>query len=284
MPDVTQTPPPLSALLDFTDRTVVLTGAASGMGAATLRLLLDAGAMVHTVDIGSLDPQAVPAEHHQVDLGDADAVVRLLAALPPADVLMNCAGIPNGGRFDPETVMRVNWLGLRLLTEGVLATMPSGGSVVHIASTAGRAWPERVDAHRELMAADTFDAGLAWVRAHDDQIGDGYAFSKETVQYYTHWRSVQLLPRGIRMNSVCPGITDTGIIADFRKGMGDDLIDHAEAVAGRMAQPWEMAPAMLFLADNAASSYITGVNLNIDHGTAAARLSDQNDPSLIWHG
>lgn len=250
------------------------------MGAETLGLLVEAGATVHTVDLGPVEGSA---EHHTIDLGDQAAISDLLASLPAADVLMNCAGVPNGGRFDAETVMRVNWLGLRRLTEGVLDRMSPGGSVVHIASTAGRGWTDRVDAHKALMAAESFDDGLAWVRANEDIVGDGYAFSKETVQYYTHWRAVQLLPRGIRMNSVCPGITDTGIIADFRKGMGDDLIDHAERVAGRMAQPWEMAPAMLFLADNASASYINGVNLNIDNGTGAARLSDQNDPAAIWH-
>jgi NAD(P)-dependent dehydrogenase (short-subunit alcohol dehydrogenase family) len=178
--------------------------------------------------------------------------------------------------------MRVNWLGLRRLTESVLPRMGPRGAVVHIASTAGRAWPERLAAHQQLMAAESFDAGLAWVLNHPDMVGDGYAFSKEAVQFYTLWRSVQLLPTGIRMNSVCPGITDTGIISDFRKGMGDDVIDSAEAIAGRMAQPSEMAPAMLFLADYESSSYINGINLNVDRGTGAARLSEQIDPAAIW--
>jgi NAD(P)-dependent dehydrogenase (short-subunit alcohol dehydrogenase family) len=115
-----------------------------------------------------------------------------------------------------------------------------------------------------------------------DVVGDGYVLSKEAVQYYTMWRAVQLLPRGIRMNSVCPGITDTAILANFRKGMGEDVIDHAAAVAGRIARPSEMAPAMLFLADNESTSYLNGVNLNIDRGTGAARATDQSDPSRIW--
>jgi NAD(P)-dependent dehydrogenase (short-subunit alcohol dehydrogenase family) len=132
------------------------------------------------------------------------------------------------------------------------------------------------------MAAERFQDGLDWVLDHPEVIGDGYAFSKEAVQYYTMWRAVQLLPRGLRMNSICPGITDTGIIGDFRKGMGDELIDHAERVAGRMAHPAEMAPAMLFLADPMAASYINGVNLNIDRGTGAARLTGQSDPAYIW--
>ncbi|MEL6984964.1 MAG: SDR family oxidoreductase, partial [Actinomycetota bacterium] len=166
--------------------------------------------------------------------------------------------------------------------ESVLGRMDDGASVVHVASTAGRNWPEHRQAHEELMAAQTFDDGLAWFGANPEPVGDGYAFSKEAVQFYTLWRSVQLLPRGIRMNSVCPGITNTPIIDDFRKGMGTEVIDHAMAVAGRIASPAEMAPAMLFLADEAASSYLNGINLNLDRGTGAARATDQADPERIW--
>lgn len=274
----------MSRLLDFSGRVVVITGAASGMGRETLRLLQDHGATAHVLDTAAIDDEVGSgATAHVCDLGQTSSIDRVVADLPDRiDVLMNCAGIPNGGRFSPVEVMRVNWLGLRHLTEALLPRMGPEASVVHIASTAGRGWPDRLAAHHELMAAATFDEGLAWIEGNSEIVGDGYPFSKEAVQFYTHWRSVQLLPTGVRMNSVCPGITDTGIISDFRKGMGDEIIDTAEALAGRMADPSEMAPAMLFLADHASSSYINGVNLNIDRGTGAARLSGQTDASAIW--
>ncbi|MEM7272139.1 MAG: coniferyl-alcohol dehydrogenase, partial [Actinomycetota bacterium] len=271
-------------LLDFGGRTVVVTGSSSGMGAEAVDRFVTAGAAVHGLDVAAPDrdrPTSVIA--HRCDLGDRAAIDVVVAALPErVDVLINCAGIPNGGRFSGEQVMRVNWLGLRHLTEALLPRMGDGGSVVHVASTAGRAWGERTAIHDQLMAATTFDEGVRWLADHPEICGDGYVLSKEAVQYYTLWRSVQLLPLGIRMNSVCPGITDTAILADFRRGMGDAVIDRAEAMAGRAARPAEMAPAMLFLADNTAASYINGVNLNIDRGTAAARASDQTDPAAIW--
>lgn len=267
-------------LLDFSGRTVVITGAASGIGAATASLLADRGAEVHVLDLA---PPAGDASFHHCDLGRAESIDAVLDRLPSTiHALMNCAGVPNGGRFSPEQVVRVNWLGLRHLTEALLPRLTAEGAVVHIASTAGRDWAQRVEHHRALMAASTFEQGLDWVRAHPDVYGDGYAFSKEAVQYYTLWRSVQLLPTGVRMNSVCPGVTDTAIVDDFRRGLGDAIIDHAAAVAGRMAQPAEMAPAMLFLADPACSGYLNGVNLAIDRGTGAARATGQSDPNLIW--
>jgi NAD(P)-dependent dehydrogenase (short-subunit alcohol dehydrogenase family) len=270
----------MGQLLDFSGKRVVITGGASGIGAATTALLAAHGAEIHAIDLA---PVAGNVAFYPCDLSQPDSIESVCLSLPePIDALMNCAGIPNGGRFSPEQVMRVNWLGLRLLTERLLPRISRDGAVVHIASTAGRLWPERIAHHRALMAAESFEAGLAWLAGHESVYGDGYAFSKEAVQYYTLWRSVQLLPTGVRMNSICPGVTDTSIVADFRQGLGDDIIDHAAAVAGRMAKPAEMAPAMLFLADPAASSYLNGVNLNIDRGTGAARATDQSDPELIW--
>ncbi len=271
----------MDALLDYSNKTVVLTGAASGMGRATALALVERGATVVGLDVIPIGIGGV-AEIF-CDLGDEASIDRASAQLPtPIDVLMNCAGVPNGGQFDGPTVVAINFLGLRHLTERVLARMSPGSSVVHIASTAGRAWEERRAAHRSLMGVSSFAGGAAFVAANPDLVGDGYVFSKEAVQFYTHWRAVQLLHRGIRMNSVCPGITDTGIIGDFRRGMGDAVIDQAQAIAGRIAQPEEMAPAMLFLGSQAASSYLTGVNLNVDSGTGAARLSEQTDPTKIW--
>ncbi len=270
-------------LLDFSGRTVVVTGTGSGMGAAVLRHLLEAGAEVHALDVMPVSEAADKANHHRCDLGRRDSIDAAIGRLPTTvDVVMNCAGVPNGGRFSGADVMRVNWLGLRHLTESLIPRMPPRSAVVHIASTAGRAWPGRLDIMRRLMAAHSFEQGEAWLADNPDVYGDGYVLSKEAVQYYTLWRSVQLLPAGIRMNSICPGVTDTPLVDDFRAGMGADVVDHATAVAGRMARPEEMAPAMLFLADETSASYINGVNLNIDRGTSAARATGQSDPVLIW--
>ena len=280
-------------LLDFSDRTVVVTGTASGIGAATLRLLLAAGADAHALDV-VYDPTSdrptagsgsVPGRlrTYHCDLGRQTSIDATIDLLPGRiDVIMNCAGVPNGGRFSAEQVMGINWFGLRHLTERLLPRLLPGSSIVHVASTAGRAWADRIELLQNLMAAVTFDQALEWFADNELVCGDGYVISKEAVQFYTLWRSVQLLPLGIRMNSVCPGITETGLVEDFRRGMGDDLIDHAAAVAGRFAHPEEMAPAMLFMADEASTSYLNGVNLNIDRGTAAARLTNQSDPRAIW--
>jgi len=79
----------------------------------------------------------------------------------------------------------------------------------------------------------------------------------------------------VRMNSLCPGVTNTQLSESFRRGVGDDIIDRAIAVAGRQAEPAEMAGALLFLADQRTASYVNAINLNVDRGTGAAHALGQ---------
>jgi NAD(P)-dependent dehydrogenase (short-subunit alcohol dehydrogenase family) len=190
---------------------------------------------------------------------------------------MNCAGIPGGTRFTPVDVMKVNFLGLRHLTESLLPRIPAGGNVVHIASIAGGNWLIHAAELGELMATTDFGSGLAWVEGRSDLIGDGYFFSKEAVQFYTMYRSVSAIKQGVRVNSICPGVTDTKIMPDFRQAMGDNAINMtADVGIGRLATADEMAPAMIFLGSDEAG-YVNGVNLVIDGGFSAAAATGQVD-------
>ncbi len=261
-------------LLRFDGKTIALTGAASGIGASTLHLLNATGAEVHAIDLAPL-PDG-PHARHRCDLGDPNSVTELIAQLPAnLDVLMNCAGLPNGGRFTTEQIVAVNWFGLRMLTEGVMESMAEGSSVVHVASTAARNWRQHHVELAELLAIESFDETMAWLAAHRGVVGDGYAFSKEAVLLYTLQRSASSMAQGVRMNSVSPSVTQTPIAEDFVKGVGAAAIDQAIAKAGRIAQPEEMAPALLFLADESSSSFINGIDITLDRGVKAMRILDE---------
>jgi len=267
----------MTSPFDYTGRIVLVTGAATGMGAETAALLVEAGAEVHALDIAEVTGPVAGSQ--RVDLGDSTSIDGVLDALPERiDAVMNCAGIPGGTRFDARTVMRVNFLGLRHLTEAIFDRIPSGGSVTSIASLAGGGWTNHVAELTELLATGDFRAAEAWLDGRDDLIGDGYGFSKECVQYWTMWRSVTAIKSGVRINSICPGVTDTAIMADFRQAMGDNAIEMtAEAGIGRLATADEMAPAMAFLGSEGAASYVNGVNLDIDGGFMAAMTTGQVD-------
>ncbi len=148
-------------LLDFSGRTVVVTGAASGMGNETARLLLDAGAEVHAIDVAPVELDVAAA--HRCDLSDPAAIDATVADLPArADVLMNCAGIPNGGHWTPLQIMQMNILGLRHVTDALIDRIPSGGSVTNVASIAGNTWTGHVAELTELLETSDFAAGTVW--------------------------------------------------------------------------------------------------------------------------
>ena len=79
-------------------------------------------------------------------MADPASIDQALTHLPSSiDMLFNCAGVPNGGRFGPAEVMAINWLGLRHLSESLLDRIPAEGSITHVASTAGRLWAVHID-------------------------------------------------------------------------------------------------------------------------------------------
>jgi NAD(P)-dependent dehydrogenase (short-subunit alcohol dehydrogenase family) len=194
-----------------------------------------------------------------------------------SDVLVNCAGIPDGTHRSGLDIMKVNFLGLRHLTETLIDRVVPGGAVINVTSIAGNGWPGHVAELTGLMATH-FAAGEDWCSTHGDVVGDGYVFSKEALRYYTLWRAVRSVKASVRMNSISPGVNDTKIMVDFRVSMGDAAIAMtAQEGIGRLAQPDEMAPAILFVAHRGAASYINGSNLIIDGGFSAAMDTGQVD-------
>jgi NAD(P)-dependent dehydrogenase (short-subunit alcohol dehydrogenase family) len=269
----------MSPIVNYDNKVVVVTGAATGVGAALVEQLHAAGAArIITVDVkrcsGPVD-QTILA-----DLSDPIAVDEALSRLPDSvDVLFNNAGV--AGTLPTEIVMAVNVLAPKKLIAGLQHRMPAGSAVVNTASTAGGGYLERLAAIQRFLAIDDWRAALDWVIEHSALTKNPYGFSKECAQVLTLQLAKTLGNRGIRINSVCPGIIDTPLLDDFRTSMGEPIIGWMVSQSGgRKAAPAEVASVLAFLGSDAAR-YVSGTNVLIDNGFTAAILTNQADYSAM---
>lgn len=264
----------------YAGRRVVVTGAATGIGAATVTLLAALDAEIHAFDVADVDGPV--ATTRCVDIGDPAAVDAALAEIEdPIHALFNIAGVPH--TRNALDVLRVNFLGLRHLTEQAITRMPPGGAVAHVASLAGMAWEQHLAAIDALLDTESFEAGLRWAEANLEAQGSAYEFSKECVIAYTRRAAAGMVERGLRMNCISPGPVDTPMMVDFRRALGSGPIDWSAAQAGRIGTPADMAPALVFL-NAPEAAYVNGVNLVVDGGLAARLATGQVDYSTLSAG
>ncbi len=251
------------------NKTIVVTGCCSGIGADFAKLARQQGARVIGVDRNA--PTLSLDGFIQVDLGDQAAIDAAVAQLPAqVDALANIAGVP--GTAPAELVGRVNYLGLRHFTQRVLDRMPEVGSIVHIASILGAQWPERLEQHRTLGATTSFEAGAQWLASHPVPQETCYQYFKEALIVWSATQSQKIfMERGVRMNCVAPGPVFTPILGDFVQMLGQERV---EKDAHRMKRPAfsdEVAPVIAFLCSDAAR-WVSGINLPVDGGLASTYL------------
>lgn len=258
----------------YEGKRVVVTGGATGVGAGLLDLLAELGA-AHVIVLDLKEPNGPHDRFLETDLGKPAAVDAAIAAIDgPVHALFNNAGVAD--TLPPETVVAVNYLALRRLSEGLLGRIVAGGAIVNTASIAGMQWPSHLAEISELLAIPGWDESLAWYEDHGD-LGATYSFTKECVQVYTMRSSHATIAKQVRTNSVCPAPIDTPLLPDFRKTMTDALIDWTvDNASGRLVTPREVAMALAFLGSDAAS-FVNGVNLNVDAGFSAAMITGQVD-------
>jgi NAD(P)-dependent dehydrogenase (short-subunit alcohol dehydrogenase family) len=255
--------------MTLADKTIVVTGACSGIGADFAKLARLRGARVIGVDRNA--PTLTLDGFVQADLGDPQAVDAAIRALPERiDALANIAGVP--GTAPVELLARVNYLGLRHFTSGVLERMPAGSAIVNISSILGAEWPARLELHRELAATTSFAEGAQWLRDHPVAQDTCYQYFKEALIVWTLTQSQKIfLERSVRMNCVAPGPVFTPILGDFVQMLGEQRV---QADAHRMKRPAfsdEVAPVIAFLCDDA-SRWISGINLPVDGGLASTYI------------
>lgn len=248
--------------MEFKGKTVLITGGASGMGAASAREFASKGADVVIVDINGPLAEKVAAEVQAGppvvgDVADSkfcdSAIAEALVRHGRLDVLVNAAGIifRASGENTPDEawrrVMGVNLDGVFFMSRAAIRPMKRQGSgaIVNFGSIWG-------------------NVGAAGVAA--------YCASKGAVHNLTRAMALDHARDGIRINAVCPGEVNTPMLASGRAvpPTAEDLRKLGDAVVptGRLADPAEIAHVVVFLASDAAS-YITGSMMTVDAGYTA---------------
>lgn len=239
----------------FDGRVAIVTGAASGIGAAVATRLAAEGAQVAFVDINGAGAEAKAAATGGTafgvacDIGDPDGVAALystvLARCGKLDVLVNAAGLVPFVPWAELTfeewrrVMRVNLDGLYLMCRGGSDAMHEGGygRIVNICS-------------------NSIFAGTPNM-AH-------YVASKGGVLTFSRALATELGGDKITVNCVCPGLTDTAGVQKTEHKDAFEFVDMLQAIKGR-GTPLDIVPAVAFLASEEAH-WITGQALNVDAG------------------
>ena len=271
----------MSDILGYNGKRVIVTGCYSGMGAATAKLLVDLGAEVHGLDYK--ESSAALASFTNVDLRDPASIEAGIAGIGgEVHALFNCAGLPQS--FPPMDVMKVNFIGLRHLTEQVVKLMKPGAAIASIASTGGLGWSRRIPTNMEFVTTQGFDAAVAWCEAHlEDTIKEGYSFSKENVIVWTQYMGAHLIKQGIRINCTLPSPTQTPMMAQFEAASGKEVIEAATQPMGRYSTAEEQASGVVLL-NSALASIVNGVVFPVDGGFMGGVATGQVDLSVMMRG
>lgn len=253
-------------------RTIVVTGGSSGIGSEIASRFEERGDTVVIID---RNQPSNGRDFVECDLSKPASIQAACEKLPEQiDVLVNAAGV--SGLAPIETVMRVNFYGLRSLTELIAPRMSSGGCVVNVASTSAWFWRNHLDEIATVVNA-TSDSQIAAVC--ENNISDGhsaYERSKQSVLVWTTIAAQQYLGR-FRVNSVSPGPIETPLLADFYEAMGHEELDPLTARAGgRNGEPGEIADVVLFLA-SPQSNWINGTDIPVDNSAEMSEFLASRD-------
>lgn len=248
-------------------KTYVVSGAASGIGAATAALLREQGDRVITVDLRDAD---VVADLSTAE-GRAEAVAGVQALTEVVDGLVPCAGIVGVAGADCAKIVSVNFFGAVALVLGLKRQLAAAGksSVVLIASNSITGMPNWRASTAELCLAEDEEAARA--DAADADPLTVYPGTKAGLAWWARREGVTeaWIGEGIRMNSVAPGSIDSPmteqLLADPEVG---PLVAAYPSALNRMGRPEEIAALVSFLLSDA-SSLMVGAVVYADGGTDA---------------
>jgi len=257
----------------FDGKRALVVGGATGMGAATAALVQDLGAEVVVMDHAEVGLPGVKAI--RLDLRDRESIDAAVDECGgPVHALFACAGVADG----TPGLERINFIGHRHLIDRALAggLLPRGAAIAMISSAAGLGWEPNLDLLKEYLDTPDFDSAVAWIEAHPDR--NDYMWSKQAICTYVARQALAMARRGLRINAILPGPTDTPLARANEEvwlGTGADYRDEAGIAA---STPEEQAGPLVFLCSDAAR-HVNGITMITDAGWVASGVTGSFPPA-----
>ena len=270
----------MSNFLGYQSENVVVTGAASGMGAACAERLVEAGANVYALDINEVT--APVTQSITVNIMDKDSITAAVAELPDEVYsLFNCAGVPCPPVPAYNTMM-INFVGMRELTRLLLPRIKKNGSIVSVASTAGMACRSNMENVEYFLANDSFESADEWLKTEAGIAvsADAYGFSKQCMIVYMFNNAAELARQNIRINTICPSPTETAFSDQMTEiGLGKDVTDMFTPSNGQYATGSDMGDALVAI-NSSLFRFVSGCLIPVDWGYTAEITAGQRDNLL----
>lgn len=251
----------------YKDKICVVTGASSGMGEATVKMLVDLGAKVYAIDINECKVDWI-TKFIKCNLANKEEIDKAFKEIPNhIDAFFGVAGL-SGSKTDYRTTFDCNYTANMYITLNYLKNrMTKGSSSVYCTSTAGLEWKKFKREQNKVVHCNTWEEVQEVTKklASSAPSTFAYMYSKRCLSQFACEQSVEFAKLGIRVNNVLPGSTDTGMKQEFQDMVGGEEALIAEAgLAGRLATSEEMAAPMVFLNSDMAS-FTSGLDMVVDY-------------------
>ena len=250
----------------YQGKRALVVGGATGMGAAAAELVQDAGAEVVVMDYAEVTLPGVKAINVNLsDKASIDAAVDELGG--PVHALFSCAGVADG----TPGIERINFIGHRYLIDRLLERdmLPRGSAIGMISSAAGLGWEANLEALGELLDTTDWDAAVQWTL---DKGWADYLHMKQAMCAYVARQAHPFFKRGIRINAICPGPTDTPLAQANKEMWLGFAADYRADVGSQPSTPLEQAYALVFVCSDAAVA-INGQTIISDQGYLASGIT-----------
>ena len=257
----------------YNGKNCVVTGASSGMGKATVEMLVDLGAKVYAIDLNQCEVNGIE-KFIKCNLASKQEIDEAFNQLPEKiDSFFGIAGL-SGAKTDYRTTFDCNYTSNMYITLNYLKQrMEKGGAIVYCTSTAGLEWKKFKKEQDKVVHSKTWEEVVKATSklAAKAPSTFAYMYSKRCLSQFACEQAIELGKLGIRVNNVMPGSTDTGMKDEFEKMAGGEEALLAETgTAHRLASPEEMAYPIVFLNSDMAS-FISGIDLCVDSADACLK-------------